>query len=339
MERDQLSFYETENAADAVSILSIPLELGSDERGLADAPRYLHEHGLEKMLEHLGREIAQSVTIAAPRPRGVVSAGTMKNIGEIVSVAKRSRVVAQKAAQRGDTVLALGGDHSISLGSIAGAAAAHHSLGLIYIDAHPDCTTDETTISGNVHGMIVSSAIGKGHKILTDLFRRTIQPEHVLYIGIKDIDRGELDLIREYGLKHFTMLDIAKHGTGPVSRAVDALAQKVDKVWVSLDLDSIDEQDAPGVAMTTPGGLTRREIVSLAHHIGKVCDIAGLDIAEMLPAKDKEGMTARLAIELIARFLGGEYSWYNEYMQHYRQINVANEQERVKVRRAQAQGE
>src|SRR3989338_7067670 len=187
-------------------------------------------------------------------------------------------------------------------------------MGLIYIDAHPDCTTDTTTISGNVHGMIVSSALGQGNNVLTDLFTHPIRPENVLYIAIKDIDPPEIAFIRDNEIKYFTMLDIARDGLAPVAAAIERLSRSVNKVWVSLDLDSIDERFAPGVAMTTPDGLTRREIVSLAHYIGKVCNVVGLDIVEMLPAKDKDGMTAKLVIELIARFLGGQYGWYEQYI-------------------------
>jgi len=335
MERDRLSFYEPNTDGAPVSVISVPLELGSDERGLAAAPKYIFEHGLEKMFSAIGREVSQNTTLICPKPSQVVSAGVMKHVEAIVRVGRRAKAVAEKAARRGDTVVALGGDHSAALGPIAGAASAHRSLGLIYIDAHPDCTTDETTISGNVHGMVVSSAIGRGNKALTDLFSKHIAPEHVLYIAIKDIDKGEIDLIRESGMHYVTMLDIAAQGLSPVLRLVGALSQRVEKIWVSVDLDSIDEQYAPAVAMATPGGLTRREIVSIAHHIGRVCDVAGIDIVEMLPAKDREAATARLAIELLARLLGGQYDWYEHYMEHYREINVTGERETVAVRRGQ----
>lgn len=333
MKHDRLSFYEREEGGAPVTLLSVPLELGSDERGLAEAPKYLQQHGVEKLFPAIGREIAEHRSFICPKPHMVASAGTMKNVHEIVSVAKRTRAATEKAGKRGDTVVALGGDHSMSLGTIAGAAAAHSSLGLIYIDAHPDCTMESTTATGNVHGMIVSSATGQGNSLLTDLFTRKIRPEHVLYIGIKDIDAPEITLIRESGIRYFSMLDVAADGLRPLFREISALSQTVEKVWVSMDLDSIDEQYAPGVAMTTQGGLTRREVMSLAHYVGKVCNVAGLDIAEMLPAKDKDGITARLTIELIARFLGGQYDWYENYMAHYKEINVIEEREKVAVGR------
>lgn len=333
MKRDSLSFYESDQNGTPVSIVNVPIETGSDEKGLAAAPKYLADHGLERMITTIGREVSQQTSIFCKKPAMFASAGTMKNVEEILSVARRTRTAVSRAAKRGDTVIALGGDHALSLGTIAGAAAVHESLGLIYIDAHPDCTMDTTTDSGNVHGMIVSSAIGEGNSLLTDLFPRFILPDNVLYIALKDMDQPEIALIREHGIHAFTMLDVAVRGLSPIVAAIDALAGRVDKVWVSLDLDSIDEQYAPGVAMTTQGGLTRREITSLAHHIGKVCDIAGIDVAEMLPAKDEDGMTARLVIELLSRLLGGEYTWYKQYMDHYREINVTTEREKVSVKR------
>ncbi len=329
MERDTFSFYEPPIQSDAVAIVSIPLELGSDERGLAEAPAYLFKHGLEKMIASLGREISESVTISSTKPTLVASAGRMKNVDEIASVAKRAASIVEAALRRGDTVLSLGGDHSVAFGSIAGAAAARPSLGVIYIDAHPDCNTDETTISGNVHGMVTSAVMGVGHAILTDIARRKISPKHFLFIGLKDIDQAEIEFLRSRSIKCITMLDIVKRGLGPTIAAIDSLARNVDSVWVSMDMDSIDEAYAPGVGLATPDGLTRREIMGIAQYIGKTCRVAGLDIVEIVPSKDKDNKTVALALELTARFLGGEYSWYRGYMDTYRETNVTTEGERV----------
>lgn len=263
----------------------------------------------------------------------LAGAGTMKNVKEVVSVAKRAKLAVQRAAKRGDTVVALGGDHSAAIGTIAGALAAYPSLGVIYIDAHPDCTMDTTTLSGNVHGMVVSAAMGEGDQALTDVVTRRLAPENILHIGLKDFDPAEIAFMREHGMKCFTILDISRHGLSPAFTAIESLMQRVGNVWVSMDLDSIDEAYAPGVAMTTQGGLTKREVLSLAHFIGVKGQVVGMDIVEILPAKDREGKTAGLALELIARFLGQEYSWYKEYMQQYRDINVVSEP--VAVRKLQ----
>ena len=325
--RDNLSFYEFQCSAEAVAIVSVPLELGSDDRGLAAAPAYLQERGLERMLAAIGREISKPVSVQCPKPRLIASAGTMKNAREIAGVAKRSRDAVEKAARAGSVVIALGGDHSVSIGTIAGAAAAHPSLGVIYIDAHPDCHTHETTISGNVHGMVTSALMGHGHPILADIVKRPIVSEHLLYIGLKDFDQAEIEYLRREGLACVTMLDIGKRGLSAACAAIDALSRKVDAVWISMDMDSIDEAYAPGVALCTKGGLTRREALALAQHIGMGCHVAGLDIVEMVPGKDVEGKTAALALELIAHFLGHEYSWYKDYMDAYEATNVTRARE------------
>lgn len=329
---DNVSFYERSSEGRPVTILNVPLELGSDARGLAETPAYLRRNGLSKMFAAAGREVAHTISIYCQKPPMLAGAGTMKNATEIVSVARRARLAVERAALRNEAVVSLGGDHSAAIGTIAGALSSYPSVGLIYIDAHPDCTTDETTLSGNVHGMVVSSAMGYGSPMLTEIFKRNIAPRDVLYIGIKDPDQAEIDFIREHGIQTFTMLDISR-GLAPVFSAISALAKRVGKVWVSMDLDSIDEQYAPGVAMSTSGGLTRREVLSLAHYIGRKADVVGMDIVEVQPNKDKENRTAGLALELIARFLGSEYSWYTEYMREYRETNVTNANREVAVRR------
>jgi arginase len=337
MERDAFSLYEQKPAGESIAIISVPLELGSDERGLAETPEYLRRHGLEHMFTSLGCEISERIEIACPKPPMASAAGTMKHVREIATVGKRVRTAVEKASRRGDTVLVIGGDHSAAFGTVAGASAVHQKLGVIYIDAHPDANTHETTISGNVHGMVASAMMGQGHSLLTDIAPRAIPPEHFLFVGLKDFDQAEIEYLRERGVQSFTALDIATHGLARVVAAVEALSRKVDAVWISMDMDSIDEQYAPGVAMSTPDGLTRREILGLAQHIGKHCKVAGMDISEMVPAKDKDGITAKLALELIARFFGYDYNWYRAYMSAYRQTNIANEPEPVRVKRERAQ--
>ena len=131
MERDTFSFYEQKDVSEAVTLLNVPLELGSDARGLAQTPTYLRERGLEKMIPAIGYQLAHKVTISCPKPAMIAGAGTMKNVQEVVSVAKRAKLALLRAAKRGDVVVAIGGDHSAAIGTIAGAAAAYPSLGLI----------------------------------------------------------------------------------------------------------------------------------------------------------------------------------------------------------------
>lgn len=266
------------------------------------------------MLEHIGADIADATTIVCPTPPPPHS-GRLKNLDAIADVALATASAAEAAARRGDVVLALGGDHSSAIGSIAGASRAHKSIGVIYIDAHPDVNTAETTLTGNVHGMVAALALGHGDRELIN--PRPIKPAHFLHIGIKDFDQSEIEFLRREEPTYHTMLDIVHHGLGPVFGSIDTLAQKVDTVWVSMDMDSIDRTAAPGVAMQNEHGLTLREILSLAQYIGHATPIAGLDIVEILPSNDKESKTAKLAIELTARFLGSQYGGYNDYIARY----------------------
>jgi len=318
MAPDNLSFYERPASRNPVSIISIPFEYGSDARGLAKAPRHLFDCGLERMLNVIGVTIEEKEIIACPKNL----APTLqfpKYLQETASVARA--VCASVAARRKkrETVISLCGDHASAIGSIAGAASAGERIGVIYIDAHPDIHTHETTISGNTHAMVASASMGLGHPLLSEVGDRRVkvQPKDFLYLGIKDFDSQEPALIRQSGARSITMLDVALHGLAQVQKAIDALSKQVDSVWISMDMDSIDKQYSPGVAMPCTDGFTRREIISIAHHIGVTCNVAGFDLVEMLPANDIDNKTAVLALEISARFLGAEYTWYRSYMAPY----------------------
>ncbi len=320
MQRDNLSFYERAARTDSISIVSVPTELGSDSRGLAKAPQYLLKSGLEKAIRSTGADVAGIETVAVPKPKSEV-VGSAKYLPEVAALARKTADAVEVAARKGP-VIALGGDHSMAIGSIAGASRAHSSLGVIWIDAHPDCNTPETSISGNLHGQVTSALMGYGDENLTSIGRR-ITPEDFLYIGLKDLDEAEISFLREHKAKTVTVLDIASRGLFKALNAIDTLARRVDTIWISMDMDSVDQSDAPGVGLPNTGGLTKREVLSLAQYIGKSCRVAGFDIVEIAPERDIENKTVRLAIELAARFLGGEYSWYqSEYMDTYAQTNA-----------------
>ncbi|HEV3244868.1 MAG TPA: arginase family protein [Candidatus Paceibacterota bacterium] len=311
---DNLSFYEHSKSETPLSIVSVPFELGSDVRGLSDTPRYLFESGLEKMLSTIGANVASFETIECPDGREA-SGRFPKHMRETAAVARAASEAVSDMRRRGEKVLALCGDHASAIGTIKGAAAAEE-IGVIYLDAHPDILTHENTISGNTHAMVSSAALGMGHESLA-CAGGIVRPEHFLYIGMKDFDEPEIRALRSSGTRFITMLDIALHGLSEAVAAIDELRRKVGSVWISMDMDSVDKMYAPGVAMPCEGGFTRREISALARYIGKTCVVAGMDVVEMLPGNDVEGKTAGLAVELIALFLGAEYTWYRGYMRPY----------------------
>jgi arginase len=241
----------------------------------------------------------------------------MKYAEAIVEAAEESAARVATAVKQGRAVIALGGDHSLSLGTISGASVAlGGDLGVIWIDAHGDINTDATTVSGNIHGMPLAGVLGMGHKSLTSILEpgQKVQPKNVVYAGLKDLDQAEIDTIRAHKIPTTTAMDIARHGLEPLFKNIVALQKRVKRIWVSLDVDSIDAEYAPGTPMVNRGGLTYREIAAITSFIGKTCRLAGFDIVELAPRHDKAGKTAKLAVELSARLLGGDYSWYTEYM-------------------------
>jgi arginase len=205
---DSLSFYENRLRHTSLSVLSIPLELGSDARGLAGAPQYLFDQGLLRMIKSLGLQVEEKKVIVSPKAPGP-SIGQAKNLPQIAAVATKSAAAATRMGNRGDFILSLGGDHSIAAGSISGASRTHKEIGVIWIDAHPDAHTTETSLSGNVHGMPAAALMGFGDALLTGVggSQPKIKPENFLYIGLKDFDQAEIDFIRREKVEAVTMLD------------------------------------------------------------------------------------------------------------------------------------
>lgn len=317
MPSDNLSFLEKKPRVKQVTLLSIPLDLGKDSIGCDEGPKRLRELGIEKMLFDQGVAVQSKVIICPTRATAEIGKVNLKYGEAIVAIAERIAVVVAEEIKAKRTVIALGGDHSLSLGTISGAAvAAKGDIGLIWIDAHGDINTPDTTLSGNVHGMPVAGVIGMGPKVLTDILKPgcKVNPKNIIYIGLKDLDQAEIDVIRQKKMTTFTTMDIARLGLEPIFKKIVALSKRVKHIWVSLDVDSIDEQYAPATPMVNKGGLTFREITSLTKLIGKTCPLVGVDIVEFAPDRDIHDKTAQLIFELVSNLVGGEYGWYTAYM-------------------------
>ncbi len=209
--------------------------------------------------------------------------------------------------------LTIGGDHSIALGTISASLSRYKDLNVLWIDAHPDINTPETTLSGNVHGMVTSSLMGYGdNKMLSSITDNKLKPKNLYFLGIKDIDDAEIKIIKELNIYSLSINDILLKGFG---NAVSGLLTKFnDKpVHVSLDLDSIDILDAPGVGIPSRGGFDYREIKYITDQISKL-NVVSMDVVELNPELDINNRTSRLALELAITCLGGKYSMYDEYL-------------------------
>ncbi len=318
MNKDNLIFYENRKLIGKASILGVPLDLGKDAEGTMFGPDYIRKCGLKKMFEASGLLATDLGNIeCVERKNAVMGEKNLKYLGEIVRVLeKTAETVSNEVASKSKAVV-LGGDHTIAIGTISGASVAcKGDLGVIWIDAHGDMMTHENTLSGNIHGMPSAVVRGLGHSKLVDVLQpgAKIKKENIVYIGLKDLDQAEIDLIRKDKLHAFTIMDLMRSGFEPVFQAIIDLQKRVGNVWISIDMDSIDSMYAPATCLASPDGLTRREVVSLAKFIGKNCQVVGLDVVEIAPEFDVEEKTGRLAVELISYFLGADYGWYAQYM-------------------------
>lgn len=300
------------------TLIGVPLDLGAENLGVDIGPSAFRYQHLVHKLESAGLHMHDAGDIAVT-PREQLKPGNprLKYLSEIVRVNEALAARVQQMVEDGQKAIVLGGDHSINLGAVSGASGAvHGNIGLIYFDAHGDMNTDQTTLSGNIHGMHLASLMGFGADELKNVHgtHTKLATHDLLHIGGNDWDQAELDLIEREHLNAFTLFDVLTKGLGALVAEIDKLAARVPNIWVSLDLDAIDKLYAPGAGMPSTKGLSYREIALLADYIGSHCNVVGVDVVEYNPLNDKENMTAELGIELIARFLGKNYSWYANYM-------------------------
>ncbi len=303
----------------AATLIGVPLNLGANNLGIEMGPNAYRWHGCVAKLGRAGLDVQDAGNVLCHERWDVSPGGNPKlhYLDEILRISEDTAALTEQAVRGKRKAIVLGGDHTTCLGAVSGAAAGFEgTLGLIYFDAHGDLCTDLTTKTGNIHGMQLASLLGFGAPELAHVHGAApkIAREHLLHIGGSDFDPAELELIKRESLHAFTLDDMLRSGLAPVFQMIDDLSAKVDAVWVSLDLDSIDAQYAPAAGMPNARGLLYREIKSLATYIGMHCKVVGVDVVEYNPLTDIERKTASLAIELIANFLGHEYSWYTEYL-------------------------
>jgi arginase len=305
-------------ATDQVTLIGVPLDLGAENLGVDIGPQALRYAQLVRKLTAVGFNIEDAGNIHCHDRKDLQTGNPrMHYLDEILRVNEELAQQTEAAIRQGRKVVVLGGDHSIALGAVSGASVAlDGQLGLIYLDAHGDMNTDETTLSGNVHGMQLASLMGFGAPELKNVHGESVKvpKDNMLLIGGSDFDQAELDLIEREQLHTFTLFDLLSQNLQPLFAKIDELADRAPRLWVSLDLDVIDRIYAPGAGMPNAKGLTYREIATIAEYIGKKCEVVGVDIVEFNPLQDIDQKTAELSIELIAKFLGKNYSWYTNYM-------------------------
>lgn len=298
-----------------IGIVGFPMDLGADRRGVDMGPSALRYAHLEEKLEDIGYTVkdfgdlfiegAETLRITNPK---------LKYLSEIV---RSSDILAKKVESllnKNFFPLILGGDHASAIGSIAGISSYcrknKKKLGVIWIDAHADMNTPETTPSGNIHGMPLAVSLGMGERRLVRIggFAPKVLPENVALIGIRDVDAEEsvtVKSFRDRGTQVYTMTDVDKQGVVRIiSRILNDFKKQVDHIHVSFDLDGVDPDYAGGVGTPVEGGLTYREASVIMELVADCGCMSSLEMLEVNPILDTKNETSELAVDLIASALG-----------------------------------
>ena len=296
-----------------VRVLGVPMDLGADRRGVDMGPSAIRYAGLADQLERMGQPCVDGGDIAVPRPEerdpdsNGFGVGHAKYVTETREVCEDVATAVSATVDDGEFPLVLGGDHSIAIGTAAG-IADDRNTGILWFDAHGDFNTPETTPSGNVHGMSLAAILGVGPFVdIAWAHTPRVRPENVALVGLRDLDAGERDLVRDSPVSAYTMTDIDERGiTDVVEEAVDVATRDVEQVHVSFDMDCLDPTEAPGVGTPVRGGISYREAhaaMELVHTLAgpRLCS---LEVVEVNPILDQHNRTAELASELVASALG-----------------------------------
>jgi arginase len=295
-----------------IRLLGVPLDMGASRRGVDMGPSAMRLAGLEARLEALGHQVTDGgnirVEIAETQTLGSTEARYLKPIAETCT---RTAEAVVKSLEDGLTPLVLGGDHSIAAGSVSGVShffrRRGEQVGVIWIDAHSDINTPATSPSGNVHGMPLAALLGQGAEPLTHIFGYSpkIAPANTVLVGVRDVDEAERRIIRETGVHVFTMREIDERGMRAVMEEALWLAGHGTAGYhVSLDMDWIDPEDAPGVGTPVPGGATYREAHLAMEILADHGRMVSFEIVEVNPILDERNRTADLAVQLACSAFG-----------------------------------
>ncbi|MCF8565969.1 arginase [Alicyclobacillus tolerans] len=289
-------------------IIGAPSDLGQGRRGVDMGPSAIRYAGLKERLEGLGHDVADLGNIPVPTlEMHNVTDQRLKYLPEVTRVSHALYKMVREVLSAKQVPIVLGGDHSISIGSVAAVASVHSNFGLIWFDAHGDMNTDETTPSGNIHGMPLAASLGLGHTDLVNLggFAPKVDPKRVVLVGARSVDRHEADLIKKSGIKVYTMAEIDQTGMGPVmEEAIRIAGDGTDGIHLSLDLDALDPMFAPGVGTPVNGGVTYREGHLAMELLSQSRKILSVDVVEVNPILDEHNQTGKMAVELVESLFG-----------------------------------
>lgn len=295
-----------------ISITNVHLDLGAGRRGTDMGPSAIHVAGLVPRLRALGHVVSDVASIGASTFENTHSGDPKARfLPEIVRICTKIAARVEADVLEGRIPLVLGGDHAQAIGTISGLARAYRRqgqhVGVVWVDAHTDMNTPDTTISGNIHGMPLSALLGHGSPELVGIAGEApaLRPEHVAIIGVRDVDANETSLVNRLGVRCYTMSELDERGTAVcVREAFEIVSKGTVGVHLSFDLDGVDPQDAPGVGTPVPGGLTVRESHLICESAARTGKLLGMEMVELNPTLDIRNQTGELAVWLIQSALG-----------------------------------
>ncbi len=297
-----------------VHIMEVPLDFGGRRHGSDMGPSAIRLAGIRDKLESLGHTVIRVENDFGIESQEYADIGDNPKAKYLKPIVKACTNVAKEVesiADAGDFPLLLGGDHSIVLGSLAGLSASYKKnnlrLGVLYVDAHGDFNTDETSPTGNIHGECLAASAGYGLSELVNLYKdgRKIDPKNICFVGLRDLDPGEKLLMHEAGVTAFTVSDIDRMGFSEIVKKVKLFFKThCDVVHISFDMDAFDPSFAPGTGVPVPGGLNYREGLLLMEEMCSLKMVNSMEIVEVNPILDVRNQTAAMAVSLAARLLG-----------------------------------
>nr|WP_223155205.1 arginase [Alkalibacillus aidingensis] len=295
-----------------VGLVGAPITIAQPHFGVDFGPDSIRYTGLIKRLMESGIDLVDHGNIKVNNV-GKDQVDPKTSLKNLEAVAEGNSAIAQKVKEiksKGEMPLILGGDHSIAIGTVAGLYESYKNLGIIWYDAHADLNSAEISPSGNIHGMSLAVNLGIGHEMLTSINgnQAKVKPENTVIIGARSIDEGEKELIKELGIKVYTMHDIEHKGIGTVMKeAITYLEERTDGVHLSLDVDGIDPIHTPGTGTPVEGGPSYRETHYAMSMLHDADIITSVEVVEVNPLLDEGNRTAHVASDMIEVLFGNKY--------------------------------
>ena len=295
-----------------IAIIGAPLDLGAGRRGVDMGPSAIRVARINQRLTGLGYSVDDLGNVAVDQPESApMGVEHARYLPQIATTCQRVAEMVENVASQGRFPLVLGGDHTVATGTLTGMSNLYRregkKLGLVWVDAHADMNTPESTLSGSVHGMPLACLLGLGPRELTHLggFAPKVAAANVVLIGVRDVDQLEKPHVRSSGVRAFTMRHIDERGLlRVVEDAISIASEGTDGFHLSLDIDAVDPREAPGVGTPVRGGLTYREAHLVMETLGDSGGMASMEAVEVNPVLDESNRTAALTVELIMSAMG-----------------------------------